>query len=72
MSYLKEHDDHVAKNGGASLAAVSLISYLGEITLLICNDCPYEKFYCEHVFNDWVGEEPTAVLICRLCGTDGT
>lgn len=70
MSYLKEHDDHVAQNGHWSASIVYVESTLGVIQVEQCSECPLMFVRCDHKHNTW-NEEGT-VLTCDLCGVDGT
>lgn len=70
MSYLKEHDQHVAERGGWSADVVYLSSYLGEVDIDSCDRCPYLEARCIHKYNSWNVEG--TILTCNLCGKEGT
>lgn len=70
MSYLKEHDEHVAEQGSWSASIVYVESTLGALQVEQCDSCPLLMVRCEHRFNTW--NEAGTVLSCNLCGADGT
>lgn len=70
MSYLKEHDDHIAEVGNSTFNVIYVSSYLGGIEIQECTKCGYLIVKCDHQFNAWDGEG--IHLLCTLCGADGT
>ena len=55
------------------------VDSLGEIIILICENCSHISSECAHSNNSWVGEvsseldgESEESLICNLCGMDVT
>lgn len=72
MSYSKVHDEHAARDGHYTMSTVNLSSYLGTIQIDMCEEgnCPHVEIRCTHEFNTW--HENETVLLCDLCGADGT
>jgi hypothetical protein len=70
LSYLREHDEHVAAELYTGWSLVTVTSYLGTITVTECDACGYLEVFCDHDKNSWdfYGQR----LTCDLCGTDGT
>lgn len=70
MSYLREHDEHVARTGGFSADYVTATSSLGTIQIETCDRCPILWARCIHERNTW--NAARTQLTCDLCGVDGT
>jgi hypothetical protein len=70
MGYSREHDEHRKADGGNSASVVYIASYLGEITVEICDTCFYEIVTCSHTINTWNDEKTE--LTCNLCGANVT
>jgi len=70
MSYLREHDEHVQRDGGFSADYLTVTSYLGTVEVESCDQCPLVAVRCTHERNTWNADE--AQLTCDLCGVDGT
>lgn len=70
MSYLKAHDEHVAKNRHFTMNLIYLRNSLGELEVTQCTECPLWDAICLHVYNEW--DDDSRVLRCRLCRTDVT
>ncbi len=71
MSYLKEHDEHIATEGFATFHVIIVNSFLGEISIEYCMTCGYEIVHCLHKVNTYINTEDMQ-LICNLCGEEGT
>jgi hypothetical protein len=72
MSYLKEHDEHVATDLGWTAEVVYVECYLGTLMIEHCDQCPLMYVTCLHRRNEWEGPKEDQRLICQLCGVDGT
>lgn len=70
MSYLREHDEHVDRDGGFSADCLTVTSYLGTIEIESCDRCPHLWVRCVHQHNTW--NSAGTQLTCDLCGVDGT
>jgi hypothetical protein len=70
MSYLREHDEHIARSGGFSADYVTATSWLGTIEIESCDSCPLLWVRCIHEHNTW--NTDGSQLTCDLCGVDGT
>lgn len=70
MSYLRAHDEHVAREAWESFNVITMKGPLGDLFVEYCTQCPLMKAFCLHTQNGW-NDEGT-VLTCYLCGEDGT
>lgn len=82
MSYLKVHDEHTDRGGGWSASVVYIESALGGVQAEVCEACGcVTTVLCEHKYATWYDEAGApvearsmtgVVLLCNLCGIDGT
>lgn len=70
MSYLREHDEHVAREDSWSVDVLYIESHLGTVMIEACDQCPLCYVSCTHEHCTW--NDAGTVLSCNLCGTDAT
>lgn len=65
------HEAHEHEDGGAAYKTLFLHElYEGYVQIDICTKCHYVKAACLHSYNHWINDEE--MLVCDLCGLDGT
>lgn len=70
MSYLREHDEHLFRDGYMNASMIEIRSWLGVIAVQECEGCGYLNVECAHEKNTW--DRAGQQLTCDLCGADGT
>jgi hypothetical protein len=84
---LQEHRDHVQVDGGWRASVFAMSNADGEIQVEACDKCDHVEVTCLHTNNTWHDSEGQpiprheilsrkgrsgVVLLCNLCGADGT
>jgi hypothetical protein len=70
VAYLREHEVHVAADGGYTASVMYMENIDGRIMVEACRKCDHVKVTCEHLHNSWNAADTQ--LTCNLCGADGT
>lgn len=69
MSYLREHDEHIYRDGTWIAEEIKISSFLGTIVAKFCYDCNIVFVTCLHERNGW---NDRLHKVCRLCSEEET